>query len=273
MNLRMTILAGAVFCAAWSAVAENPPAASPRDVALTSLAAKEAEAALLRGQIVEWESVLAEANQARERYETFLRGARDAAEKSNTPSTVRPGPLAAEANQAIGRGDVAWSQIQRIKKRVAELEPQITAAKAQLDRFNRPATAGTSPFSASADSRANEPPGGVKLTSGPGYVPAPQAGEKPGLATGLPNWINTNPQSAGNSQTPPSGAYPPGVPGGPMVGIDMNLPPAGSSLTPWTSWPPYLSPWPAGSGGSPGHSHTPSKSGGHKHGAGGKDIR
>ncbi|MBI5394459.1 MAG: hypothetical protein HZA91_04095 [Verrucomicrobia bacterium] len=287
---RQTVIVAAVIIGLTVEVsAENPPAASSRDAALADLASKEAEAALLRGQLAEWEKVLAEANQARQRYEDFMKGARDARDQDTDvikdtdgtvvgKSMIRSGPIAAAANQAIGRGDVAWSQIQKIKQRLGELARQIAAARAQLDRFNKPPKAGTSPFAASADPRANEPPGGVKVTSGPGYVPETRPGEKPGLSTDLPNWINTNPQSAGNTQTPAAGAYPPVLPGGPMSGPGWPLPPTSSPINLWQPWPPYLNPWPVG-GGTPGHGHTPtgkdmpSGGSGHKHGTDGKDIR
>jgi hypothetical protein len=269
MKAQCLIVAGAV---AWSAVdinAENPPLSEPRDAALASLASKETEAAVLRGQLAGFEKIRAEATESYQRYENFLKGADE---------SVRKGPIAAQANQQIGRAQLATDQIRILQERLAELGPQIAAAKAQLDRFNKPSTAHPSPFAGNASPRANEPPGGVKVTSGPGYVPEPRPGEKPGLGSSLPDWISTQPPSAANNPTPASGVNPPPPPGGPMVGVDWGLPPAVSPVNPWPSWPPYANPWPTG-GGVPGHNHTPagmdapSKSGGHKHGADGRDIR
>lgn len=265
MKAQWFIAASAIACLTVDINAET----GSRDAALASLVSKDTEAAVLRGQLAGFEKIHAEATESYQRYANFLKGADE---------SVRKGPVAAQANQEIGRAQLAVDRIRVIKERLAELEPQITAAKAQFDRFNKPSNTTPSPFAGSANPRANEPPGGVRVTTGPGYVSEPRPGEKPGLGSSLPNWINIQPQSTGSHQTPASGANPLPPPGGPMVGVDWSLPPAGPPINPWPSWPPYATPWPA-SGGVPGHRHTPagkdapSKNSGHKHGPDGKDVR
>jgi hypothetical protein len=69
------------------------------------------------------------------------------------------------------------------------------------------------PYRANSNPGQNEPPGGVKLNDGSGYVPAPRPDEKPGLTTGLAPWAlpQPGPTNVTGSTTPPIG--PPSGPG------------------------------------------------------------